>query len=70
MRKRLMEISGEVKKMDYKDLYSEKFIVLVRGKLNSIGVVKTVKYVRVETSISMIEGDSRKVPSLSTKPFH
>ena len=41
--------------MDYTDIYSEKFIALVREKLNSVGVVKTVKYLRIETGMSMIK---------------
>ena len=41
--------------MDYTDIYSEKFIASVREKLNSVGVVKTVKYLRVETGMSMIK---------------
>ena len=40
--------------MDYTEIYSEKFIASVREKLDSIGVVKTVKFLRVETGMSMI----------------
>ncbi|NMM54993.1 hypothetical protein [Paenibacillus aquistagni] len=41
--------------MDYTEIYNEKLIALVKEKLNSIGVVKTVKFLRKETGMSLIE---------------
>lgn len=41
--------------MEYTEIYNEKLIVLVKEKLNSIGEVKTVKFVREETGMSLIQ---------------
>lgn len=41
--------------MDYTKIYSEKLIALVKEKLNSIDEVKTVKFLREETGMSLIE---------------
>ncbi|QNK55066.1 hypothetical protein [Paenibacillus sp. PAMC21692] len=40
--------------MEYTEIFSEKLISLVKEKLNSIGEVKTVKFVRVETGMSLM----------------
>lgn len=41
--------------MDYTEIYNEKLIASVKEKLNSIGEVKTVKFLREETGMSLIE---------------
>ena len=40
--------------MEYTEIYNEKLIALVKEKLNAIGEVKTVKFVREETGMSLI----------------
>lgn len=40
--------------MEYTEIFSNKFISLVKEKFNTIGEVKTVKFVRVETGMSLI----------------
>ena len=40
--------------MDYAEIYNEKLIASVKDKLNSIGEIKTVKFLREETGMSLI----------------
>jgi len=41
--------------MDYTEVYNEKLIASVKEKLNTIGEVKTVKFLREQTGMSLIE---------------
>lgn len=41
--------------MDYTEIYNEQLIAAVKAKLQTIGEVKTVKYVREVTGMSLIE---------------
>jgi ribosomal protein L7/L12 len=41
--------------MDYTKIYNEELITLVKEKLKSISEVKTVKFVREQTGMSLIQ---------------
>lgn len=41
--------------MDYTKIYSQELITLVKEKFNTIGEVKTVKFVREQTGMSLIQ---------------
>ena len=41
--------------MDFTEIYNDQLIASLKEKLNSIGEVKTVKYLRETTGMSMIE---------------
>lgn len=41
--------------MDYTKIYHEKLIALVKEKINSVGEVKAVKFVREQTGMSLIQ---------------
>lgn len=41
--------------MDYTKIYNEELIIIVKEKLESIGEVKTVKFLRQQTGMSLIQ---------------
>lgn len=41
--------------MDYTKIYHEELIASIKEKIKSIGEVKAVKFVREQTSLSLIE---------------
>jgi len=41
--------------MDYTEIYNEKFLTTIKDKVNSIGEVKAVKFVREQTGMSLLE---------------
>ena len=41
--------------MDYTKIYNAELIILVKEKLKSIGEVKTVKFLREQTGMSLIQ---------------
>lgn len=41
--------------MDYTEIYNEELIALVKGKIQSVGEVKAVKFVREQTGMSLIQ---------------
>jgi len=41
--------------MDYNKIYKEEFISLVKEKVQSVGVIKAVKFVREQTGMSLIQ---------------
>lgn len=41
--------------MDYTKIYNEELIILVKEKLKSVGEVKTVKFLREKTGMSLIQ---------------
>lgn len=41
--------------MNYTEVYNEKLIASVKENLNTIGEVKTVKFLREQTGMSLIE---------------
>lgn len=43
------------KQMDYTKIYHEELIALVKEKINSVGEVKAVKFVREQTGMSLIQ---------------
>lgn len=41
--------------MDYTNIYNKEFIALVKVKVQSLGDVKTVKFVREQTGMSLLQ---------------